>query len=58
LRRYGKRLTVNHSKLFLGRRASNYTNGIVDYWSYAEQILYDYRVVSKYHFLMYLKKIE
>ena len=51
-------VTANHSKLFLGRCARNHISGIEGYWSYAEQLLHNYRAVSKHHFLMYLKEIE
>ncbi len=33
-------------------------NGIEGFWSYAKDILYNYRGVSKYHFPMYLKEVE
>jgi hypothetical protein len=40
------------------QRTKNHINGIEDFWSYAEHILYNYRGVSRYHFPMYLKEIE
>jgi len=58
LKRYGKHLTVNHSKTLVGKRTRNHINGIEGFWSYAKHILYHYRGVSKYHFPMYLKEIE
>lgn len=58
LKRYGKHHTVNHSKSLVDKRTKNHINGIEGFWSYAKHILYNYRGVSKYHFPMYLKKIE
>ena len=58
LKRYGKHLTVNHSKALVDRYTKNHIHGIEGFWSYAKHILYHYRGVSKYHFPMYLKEIE
>ncbi len=54
LKRYGKHHTINHSNEFVSRRKPrNQINGLEGFWSYAKHILYQYRGVSKYHFLMY-----
>jgi len=46
---------VNHAKTLVNKRTKNHINGIEGFWSFAKHILYNYRVVSKYHFSMYLK---
>jgi transposase len=42
LKRYGKHLTVSHSKILDGKRTKNHINGIEGFRSYAKHILYHY----------------
>lgn len=61
LKRYGKHLTVNHSKTFTnkpGRKYHSHINGIEGFWSFAKHGLYNYRGVSKSNFPLYLKEME
>ncbi len=58
LKRLGKHHTVNHSKSMVNKKTKNHINGIEGFWSFAKHILCNYRGVSKFHFLMYLKEVE
>lgn len=60
LKRFGKHLTVNHSKEFSkqGRRYYSHINGIEGFWSFAKHGLYQYRGVSRANFHLYLKEME
>jgi len=49
---------VSHSKHMVDKKTKNHINGIEGFWSFAKYILYNYRRVPKYHFLMYLKEVE
>jgi transposase len=57
LKHWGKHHRLNHGKAFV-YRSKNHINDIEGFWSYAKHILYNYRVVSKYHFPLYLKEVE
>jgi len=48
LKRYGKRHLANHGKNFIDKRTKRHINGIEGFWGYAQHILYNYRVVSKF----------
>jgi len=61
LKRYGKHLTVNHSKTFTlkpGKRYHSHINGIEGFWSFAKHGLYQYHGVSRANFHLYLKEME
>ena len=60
LKRFGKHLTVNHSRQFAkqGRKYHSHINGVEGFWSFAKHGLYQYRGVSRSTFHLYLKEME
>src|SRR3989338_1626341 len=60
LKRYGKHLTIQHTKQFArrGTKYHSHINGIEGFWSFAKHGLYSYRGVSKSNFPLYLKEME
>jgi len=60
LKRYGKHLTIKHTKQFArrSRKYHSHINGIEGFWSFAKHGLYNYRGVSKSNFPLYLKEME
>lgn len=60
LRRYGKHLTIKHSRRFAkaGRKYHSHINGIEGFWSFAKHGLYQYHGVSRSNFHLYLKEME
>jgi len=60
LKRYGKHLTIKHTKRFAkrGTKYHSHINGIEGFWSFAKHGLYNYRGVSKSNFPLYLKEME
>ena len=61
LKRFGKHLTVAHSRQFAskpGRKYHSHINGIEGFWSFAKHGLYQYRAVSRANFRLYLKEME
>jgi transposase len=62
LKRFGKYLTIAHSRQFVkrpgGRKYHSHINGIEGFWSFAKHGLYQYRGVSRASFHLYLKEME